>query len=556
MGTQRVIVAWDEHVGSARGMAGSFAKEGFAFRIVPSLRGVLSASSGEPPSAILLHAEPGSEAAHAVLGALAKDPKLSRVPVILLCQDSSQRTMITEFRSGLVELLPLPFHPSYPRRVAELLDGLTLRRGSVAGSNMRLMVDHVQRLCRTGRIEVRVGTEAVGSATFSAGELLSCKHRGNEGKSALAALVALSGATWHFVEGPPEDAPAEAAVEVEIIIDVESEPPPEAPRMPEVRPVRLLLVDDDPELCRMFGSLFRRYGFEVLVAPDGEAGFAAAVAQPFDIVVADLNMPRLDGWGLLRRIREDFRTRELVFALLSNQDNYREALEALDAGAQAYYSKTTTPLATLVRQIQALLEPRARFEADLLAGRVTQFPVQALGPQWILIQLSAAKLTGRVDAQDAWANYQLFVQSGEVVYASGQSGAQQLHGEGALIGFIASGAVEASWTPGQLAPKAALATPMGQLLARATQVLNANSERAASALLVAPGSIEVNQELYRVYQLNGPQRSLGVARMLCEEKLTPREIMERAGESPVELEETLRDLMRRGVVAFRPPAGT
>jgi hypothetical protein len=98
---------------------------------------------------------------------------------------------------------------------------------------------------------------------------------------------------------------------------------------------------------------------------------------------------------------------------------------------------------------------------------------------------------------------------------------------------------------------------MGQLLARATQVLNANSERAASALLVSPGSIEVNQELYRVYQLNGPQRSLGVARMLCEEKLTPREIMARAGgESPLELEETLRDLMRRGVVAFRPPAGT
>src|SRR5690606_23868503 len=103
----------------------------------------------------------------------------------------------------------------------------------------------------------------------------------------------------------------------------------------------ILLVDDDDALCAMFSILFRKHGFEVTTASDGFAGYEAARDGSFDLVVADLNMPRMDGWGMLRLLRDDHRTRETPVAFLSCHDDYRESLKALNAGAQAYFSKST-----------------------------------------------------------------------------------------------------------------------------------------------------------------------------------------------------------------------
>ena len=55
----------------------------------------------------------------------------------------------------------------------------------------------------------------------------------------------------------------------------------------------------------------------------------ATESSQFDLVVTDLNMPRMDGWGMLRLLRDDFRTRELPVAFLSCHDDYRESLKAL-----------------------------------------------------------------------------------------------------------------------------------------------------------------------------------------------------------------------------------
>ena len=154
----------------------------------------------------------------------------------------------------------------------------------------------------------------------------------------------------------PAPAPAAASEEEgeELLLDESVTPTPTPP--PPHTPI--LLVDDDEELCRMFASLFRRRGFAVTTAPDGMAGYEAALAGGFALLIADLNMPRMDGWGLLRLIRDDYRTRELPVAMLSCQDDYRESLKALDAGAQAYFPKTLR-LDALVTHVQSLLQPRA-----------------------------------------------------------------------------------------------------------------------------------------------------------------------------------------------------
>jgi hypothetical protein len=95
--------------------------------------------------------------------------------------------------------------------------------------------------------------------------------------------------------------------------------------------------------------------------------------------------------------------------------------------------------------------------------------------------------------------------------------------------------------------------PVPELLVRATQLLNDNAQRLRDGLMVNPLEIHVNPELYEVYVRNGPQQWLPAARLLCEQGLPPREVLAQLDESPLELEEVLRDLIRRGVVSLSAP---
>jgi two-component system chemotaxis response regulator CheY len=311
-------------------------------------------------------------------------------------------------------------------------------------------------------------------------------------------------------------------------------------------------VDDDEELCRMFGALFRRKGFDVTTAPDGLAGYEAAVSGNFELLIADLNMPKMDGWGLLRLIRDDYRTRELPFAMLSCQDVYRESLKALDAGAQAYFPKTLR-LEALVSQVQSLLQPRQQARAEITGGTVRSIPVGQLGVQWTLRELAAAGLTGTLRARDSWATYEVAFRDGRAIHASAQTGSHQAVGERALNAFVASRCTEATWNPELAGPRQTLMLPIPELLVRASQLLNDNAQRLRDGLMVNPLEIHVNPELYEVYVRNGPQHWLPAARLLCEQGLPPREVLARLDESPIELEEVLRDLIRRGVVSLSAP---
>jgi predicted kinase len=139
---------------------------------------------------------------------------------------------------------------------------------------------------------------------------------------------------------------------------------------------------------------------------------------------------------------------------------------------------------------------------------------------------------------------------GAGVHAQAQTGGHQAVGERALNAFVASRCAEATWTAGDSAPRQTLMLPVAELIDRAAELLNENAEKLRDANLLKPANMRVNADLYRVYTQNGPKNWLETARLLCEEKLSPREVLSRLDESPVEVEETLRDLVRRGVVTF------
>ena len=67
--------------------------------------------------------------------------------------------------------------------------------------------------------------------------------------------------------------------------------------------VRILLIDDDVELCSLLAELLKREGFEVQMEHDGAKGLERARSGQFELIVLDVMLPGLDGFGVLRALR-------------------------------------------------------------------------------------------------------------------------------------------------------------------------------------------------------------------------------------------------------------
>lgn len=114
---------------------------------------------------------------------------------------------------------------------------------------------------------------------------------------------------------------------------------------------KLLVVDDENNLRLVVQKELMRQGHEVETAADGEAAWMIIERQDFDVVLCDINMPRLDGIGLLRRMREKIQHPPEVI-MLTGQATVESAIEAMKLGAYDYLTKPyrITELGALVKQ--------------------------------------------------------------------------------------------------------------------------------------------------------------------------------------------------------------
>jgi len=100
---------------------------------------------------------------------------------------------------------------------------------------------------------------------------------------------------------------------------------------------RILIAEDNKELASFIQSYLLQQGYEVQVAYDGETAVRLFVAQPFDLVLTDLQMPRLNGLGVLHRVKE--RSSETQVIILTGHASLDTALDALRHGAYDYLLK-------------------------------------------------------------------------------------------------------------------------------------------------------------------------------------------------------------------------
>jgi len=337
----------------------------------------------------------------------------------------------------------------------------------------------------------------------------------------------------------PPPPPREAVDEVEEIGVVEEIP---------IQPSVILLVDDDPTLVKLFSTALHKNGFDILSAQDGEEGLQVALERRPDVVIADLNMPRLDGWGLLRAMRADHRIGETPLMFLSCHDDYRESLKAFEAGAQDYMAKGLK-LDVLIRRVRGLLAPRDAFLGSVMAGEKVTAKVEELGVQWSLRKLGGMTASGTLHIRDPFWRIARGIQSGELVYAAAEIGKHRIDGTAALppLAVVRSG--ELLFDPQSSPPTQNLRGAATLLLEEAALRNNRTEAEALDRLLTQATRVEVDEQLYQLYEQLGPPQSRDIA-VLVRKGLTPREVIAASNRSPMEVEDTLRDLVRRRVITL------
>jgi len=122
-----------------------------------------------------------------------------------------------------------------------------------------------------------------------------------------------------------------------------------------VRRKRVLVVDDSITVREVERQLLANRGYEVEVAVDGEDGWNAVRAGKFDLVVSDVDMPRLNGIDFVRRIKADPRLQATPVVIVSYKDREEDRLRGLDAGANYYLTKSSFHDETLVQVVHELI---------------------------------------------------------------------------------------------------------------------------------------------------------------------------------------------------------
>src|SRR6185437_17166268 len=132
--------------------------------------------------------------------------------------------------------------------------------------------------------------------------------------------------------------------------------------------MRVLLVEDDKHLQRLLKTALTDAGYVVDVASDGEEGHFLGDTEPYDVVILDLGLPKMDGVRVLESWRKS--GRKMPVLILTARDRWSDKVAGIDAGADDYVAKPFHVEEVLAR-IRALLRRSAgHAKSELTCGPV------------------------------------------------------------------------------------------------------------------------------------------------------------------------------------------
>lgn len=119
---------------------------------------------------------------------------------------------------------------------------------------------------------------------------------------------------------------------------------------------KILVADDEPFVLRSIEYTLSRAGYNVLTAVDGEEALSKILAENPDLVFLDIQMPRMDGNEVCKKLREDPKRKDLYIIVITAKGQESERLFSLECGASEYITKPYSPRKMLERVKEILGE--------------------------------------------------------------------------------------------------------------------------------------------------------------------------------------------------------
>lgn len=186
---------------------------------------------------------------------------------------------------------------------------------------------------------------------------------------------------------------------------------------------RILLIDDDVELCELLREYLQNESIELEAANDGETGMEQAFSRQYDAIVLDVMLPKINGFEVLRNIRA---RSEIPILMLTAHGEVVDRIVGLEMGADDYLPKPFNPRELLAR-IRAILRranPKTQLTSNsekIVAGDTELYPgaryvlklgkpIELTGVEFDILEMllrSAGKLVGREEIAQAVLNRRL-----------------------------------------------------------------------------------------------------------------------------------------------------
>ena len=117
----------------------------------------------------------------------------------------------------------------------------------------------------------------------------------------------------------------------------------------------ILFVEDESALQKTFGDILQQEGYEMISALDGEIGLRLAKENRPNLILLDLILPKIHGFDVLKKLKEDSDTKEIPVIVLTNLEGLEDVEKALELGATTYLVKTQYSLEEVVQKIKKAL---------------------------------------------------------------------------------------------------------------------------------------------------------------------------------------------------------
>jgi two-component system, chemotaxis family, sensor kinase CheA len=134
-----------------------------------------------------------------------------------------------------------------------------------------------------------------------------------------------------------------------------AEPGRQRPAAREDRAATVLVVDDSINTREIEKSILEAYGYTVVTAEDGEEAFEMTRETLYDLIVTDVEMPRLDGFSLTKRLRDDERYRNVPIIIVTSLEKDEDKKRGITVGANAYIVKGAFDQSNLIETVRSLI---------------------------------------------------------------------------------------------------------------------------------------------------------------------------------------------------------